>query len=102
MFVLKLTAHNTHAILRVEDDECIRYPYVDKRQGKFPGRQHFNAAETMTGSYPDEKEFRFKECLSMINKIKYAVKKSKHNIWELREAYKTLDQVNGYLVRTKR
>ncbi|VVC40503.1 EF-hand domain pair [Cinara cedri] len=83
---------------RIENNECIRYPYIDEHQGKSTGRPYFGAVSILTRSYPNEKEFEFNECLSTINKIKSISKKKKFNVWELREACKKLDKAGtGWL-----
>lgn len=76
-----------------EQNQHSRYPYIDNRQGKFTGRQYFNARDILTGNEPDEKQFVFIEYLRMINKIKNIVKKQKHNLRELRDIYQALDEV---------
>ncbi|XP_050424735.1 uncharacterized protein LOC126835905 [Adelges cooleyi] len=74
----------------VESNDC-RFPYVDYRQGKFPGRSYFGAWDTLTGNDPNENEFLQNECLVNINKLKNYVKKRKCDLRKIRETYAEMD-----------
>jgi len=57
------------------------------------GRSYVRAVDILNRNYPDKKEYEFFDYLSEVNKIKYAAKKQKCNLRELRETYNLLDKV---------